>query len=78
MTEMMEMLRTLVKEKGQAISPSPQNEIAYHEQRREESTYPAGFSPPYGPAIHVPPPMPQTRAFPYGYAPPPTQVNETG
>ena len=29
--KMMEMLRTLVKEKGQAASPSRQNEIPHHE-----------------------------------------------
>ena len=28
--------------------------------------------------IHMAPSMPQMGAFPYGYAPPPTQVNETG
>ena len=63
MTEIMEMLRTLVKEKGQAACPNPQNETVHHEQRRKESTYPAGFTPPYGPTIYVTPPMPQTGAF---------------
>ena len=74
---MMELLRTLVKEKGRATSPSPQNEITHHEQKKEESTYPTRFIPFYGPAIHVTPPMPQTGAFSYGYAPPLAQVNET-
>ena len=66
MVEIMEMLITLVKEKGQAAGPSPQNEIAHHKQKREENTYPTGFTPSYGPTIHITPPMPQTRAVPYG------------
>ena len=36
LAEMMELLRTLVKEKGQASGPGPQNETAQHDQRREE------------------------------------------
>ena len=31
MAEMMELLRTLVKEKGQVAGPSPQNETTHHE-----------------------------------------------
>ena len=53
MSKMMEILRALMKEKGQITGPSPQNEIVYHEQRKEEGTYPIGFNPPYGLAIHV-------------------------
>ena len=49
MAEIMELLRTLVKEKGQTIGPSPQNETAHHEQKKEKSTYPIGFTPFYGP-----------------------------
>ena len=78
MAEMMEMLRTLVREQRPTANPSPQNEIAHHEQKREENTYPTRFTPPYGPTIHMAPSMPQTWAFPYGYAPPPAQVNEIG
>ena len=38
------------------------------------------FTPPYAPNVHVAqaPSMQQAGGFPYGYAPPPTQVNEVG
>ena len=70
MVEMMEMLRILVREKAQVASPSLQNETTHHEQRREENTYPIGFTPSYGPTVYMAPSMPQTGAFPYDYAPP--------
>ena len=80
MAEMMELIRTLIKDKGQASGPGPQNEIAQPDQRREEPVYPAGFTPPYAPNVHTAqaPLMQQARGFPYGYAPPPTRVNEVG
>ena len=71
MTEMMEMLRTLVREKRPTADPSPQNETVHHEQGREENTYPTGFTPLYGSTVYMAPSMPQIRAFPYGYTPPP-------
>ena len=53
MSEMMELIRTLIRDKGQASGPSPQNETAQLDQRREEPIYPTGFSPPYAPNVHV-------------------------
>ena len=80
MAEMMELIRTLIKDKGQASSPGPQNEIAQPDQRREDVVYPPGLTPPYAPNVHMAqaPPMQQAGGFPYGYAPPPTRVNEVG
>ena len=80
MLEMMELIRTLVKDKGQAPSPGPQNETAQPDQRREEPVCPTRFTPPYAPNVHMAqaPPMQQVGGFPYGYAPPPTRVNELG
>ena len=34
--EMMELIRTLIKDKGQASGPDPQNETTQYDQRREE------------------------------------------
>ena len=45
MAEMMEMLRTLVRDKAQATGQ--QNDTAQLEQRREDPTYPPEFAPPY-------------------------------
>ena len=45
MAEMMEMLRTLVRDKAQATGQ--QSGAAQPEQRREDPTYPQGFPPPY-------------------------------
>ena len=45
MAKMMELIRTLIKDKGQASSPGSQNEAAQHDQRREEPVYPVGFTP---------------------------------
>ena len=80
MLEMMELIRNLIRDKGQASSPNPQNEIAQLDQRREEPVYPAGFTPSYTPNVHVTraPPIQQAGGFLYGYAPPPTWVNEVG
>ena len=76
--KMMELIRTLIKDKGQASGP--QNEIAQPDQRREDGICPPGFSPPYAPNVHMAqaPPMQQVGGFPYGYAPPPTRMNEIG
>ena len=80
MAKMMQLIRTLIRDKRQASGSGPQNETAQQDQRREEPVYPAGFTPPYAPNIHVAqtPPMQQAGRFPYGYAPPPTRVNEMG
>ena len=53
MAKMMELIRTLIKDKGQASGPDPQNEIAQHDQRKEESVYPTGFIPSYASNVHV-------------------------
>ena len=53
MSEMMELIRTLIKDKGQASDPGPQNETAQPDQRREEPVYPAGFTPPFAPNVHI-------------------------
>ena len=71
MVEMMEMLRTLVRDKAQAIGQ--QSNAAQPEQRREDPVYPPGFTP-YAQAQ----PMPQMGGFPYDYAPPSTQTHEVG
>ena len=52
-TEMMELIRTLIRDKGQASGPSPQNETAQLDQKNEKPVYPTGFTPPYAPNIHV-------------------------
>ena len=78
MTEMMELIRTLIKDKGSASGPNPQNETAQPDHRREDVACPPGYTPPYAPNVHMAqvPPMQQAGGFPYGYAPPPTRVNE--
>ena len=73
-SEMMEMIRALVREKGQAAAPNPQNGIAQPEQRREDPVYPQGSAPLYAQMQ----PMPQMRGFQYGYASPPIQTHEVG
>ena len=80
MSEMMELIRTLIRDKGQALGPNPQNEIAQPDQKREEPVYPTDFTPPYAPNVHMAqaPPMQQAKGFPYGYTPPPARVNEVG
>ena len=78
--QMSELIKTLIKDKRQASGPGPQNETTQPDQRKEEPLYPAGFTPPYAPNVHMAqaPPMQQAEGFPYGYAPPPTRVNEVG
>ena len=80
MTEMMELIRTLIRDKGQVSGLGPQNKTAQQDQIREEPIYPAGFTPLYASNVHMTqaPPMQQAGGFPYGYAPPPTGVNEVG
>ena len=80
MSEMMELIRTLIRDKRQALGPSSQNKTAQPDQRMEEPVYPAGFTPPYISNVHVAqaPPMQPTGGFPYSYAPLPTRVNEMG
>ena len=80
MVEMMELIRTLIRDKGQASGLSPENENVQPNQKREKPIYLSGFTPPYTPNVHVAqaPPMQQAGGFPYGYAPPPTRVNEVG
>ena len=80
MTEMMELIRTLIRDKRQVSGLGLQNETAQHDQRKEEPVYPAGFTPSYAPNVHVAqtPPMQQAERFPYSYAPPPIWVNEMG
>ena len=79
-SEMMEMIRALVREKGKAAVPNPQNETTQTDQRREDVVYPPGYTPPYAPSVHMAqaPPMQQAGGFPYNYAPPPTRMNEVG
>ena len=74
------MIRALAKEKRKTAAPNPQNETAQPDLRKEELVYPAGFTPPYAPNVHVTqvPSTQQAGGFPYGYAPPQTRVNEAG
>ena len=46
---MMELIKTLIKDKGQASGSGPQNETAQPDQRREEPVYPTRFILPYAP-----------------------------
>ena len=80
MAKMMELIKTLIRDKWQASGPSPQNETAQPNQRKEEPVYPMGFTPPYAPNVHMAqaPPVQQAKRFPYGYAPPLMRVNEVG
>ena len=80
MTEMMELIRTLIRDKRRASGLNPQNETAQPDQRREDVVYPSGYTPSYAPNVHMAqaPPMQQAGGFPYGYAPPPTRVNKVG
>ena len=50
---MMELIKTLIKDKGQASGLDPQNETAQLDQRREELVYLVGFTPPYAPNVHM-------------------------
>ena len=80
MSKMMELIRTLIRDKGQASGPSPQNETAQPDQRREDVIYLSGYTPPYALKVHMAQalPMQQVGGFPYGYTPPPMRVNEMG
>ena len=51
--KMMELIRTLIRDKRQTSSPGPQNETAQPDQRREEPIYPAGFTLLYAPNVHM-------------------------
>ena len=53
MSEIMELIRTLIRDKGQALGPSPQNETAQPDQRREDVIYLSGYTPPYAPNVHM-------------------------
>ena len=71
---MMEMLRTLVKDKGKATGLGKQSSAAHSDQRREELVYPSRFTLLYAQTQ----PMPQMGGFSYGYAPLSVQMNEIG
>ena len=45
MAEMMEMLRTLVRDKAQVVGQ--QSNVAHPDQRKEDPVYPQEFIPPY-------------------------------
>ena len=53
MSKMMELIRNLIRDKGQASGSNSQNETAQPYQRREEPVYPAGFTPLYAPNVHM-------------------------
>ena len=80
MAEMMELIRTLIRDKGQAAGTNPPNETAQTDQKREDVVYPLGYTPSYAPNVHMAqaPPMQQAGGFPYGYVPPSMRVNEVG
>ena len=69
MVEMMEMLRTLVRDKAQAVGQ--QSNVIHPDQRKKDPAYQQRFTPPYAQMQ----PMPQMGGFPYGYLP---QTNEVG
>ena len=70
LAEITELWKTLVRDKAQAAGQ--QNGVVQPEQRREDPTYPQGFTPPYTQAQ----PMPQMGGFLYGYTPLLTQTHE--
>ena len=45
MEEMIEILKTLVREKGQATCPGQQSSVVHPDQRREKPAYPPRFTP---------------------------------
>ena len=53
MSEMMKLIRTLIRDKGQASGPNPQNETTQPDQRRKDIIYPLGYTPPYAPNVHM-------------------------
>ena len=72
MVEMMEMLKTLVRDKTYAAGQ--QSNVSHPNQIREDPAYQQGFTPPYAQTQ----PMPQMGGFSYDYAFPPAQTNEVG
>ena len=52
-SEMIKMIRALVREKRKAAAPNPQNETAQVDQRREDAVYPSGYTPLYAPNVHM-------------------------
>ena len=44
MSEMKDLIRTLIRDKGQALGPNPQNETAQTDQRREYVVYSSGYT----------------------------------
>ena len=79
-SKMMELIRTLIRDKGQASGSNPQNETTQSDQRKEELVYPTGFTPLYAPNVHMAqaPQIQQAGGFLYGYALPPTRVTKWG
>ena len=53
MAEMMELIRTLIRDKGHASGPNSQNETAQPDQRKEEPIYSARFTPAYALNVHM-------------------------
>ena len=53
MLEMMELIKTLIKDKRQASGSNSQNETAQSDQKKEEPIYPVGFTLPYAPNVHM-------------------------
>ena len=53
MTDMMELIRTLIRDKRSASGPNPQNETAQPDQRREDVVYPPVYTPPYASNVHM-------------------------
>ena len=53
MSKMMELIRTLLRDKGQALGLNPQNKTAQSDQRREEPVYLAGFTYSYASNVHM-------------------------
>ena len=65
---MMEMLRTLVRDKAQAVGQ--QSNVIHPDQRKKDPAYQQRFTPPYAPNVHMAqaPPVQQVGGFPCGYA----------
>ena len=53
MTEMMKLIRTLIRDKGPTSGPNPHNETAQPDQKKEDVAYPPGYTPPYAPNVHM-------------------------
>ena len=50
---MIKLIKILIRDKGQASGPDPQNETTQPDPKREEPVYPARFTPSYAPNIHM-------------------------